>query len=257
MNSNIQTHLPELSRQARAVQNMFDRIAPRYDLLNRLLSLRQDVRWRRALCQDLPRLKKRGQSLLDVACGTGDILCEVLKRRPDFSSLTGLDLSLQMLEHARMRKDLADHLISAPDARQIEASRVSLVHGSATALPFAAGQFEAVTISFGLRNVDDRKKALGEFSRVLVPKGKLFVLEFFPLERSVMAFLFELYFKRILPFVGGLISDKDAYRYLPESVSTMPSVQEFNGWLAEAGLRTIQTRSWLFGGCLLIQAEKI
>ena len=263
MESKIQYTEMNLSEKALSVQGMFDRIAPKYDFLNRLLSMRQDVRWRRALRRDLPRLKAANQSVLDVACGTGDVMCEILALRLDYSQVVGLDLSHQMLEQAGSRKFLKNYLETRNKEPEYSARMTSvqnatarLIHGTATALPFPANHFEAVTISFGLRNVDNREKAITEFERVLKDRGRLFVLEFFPLERSLMGQLFDFYFKKILPFIGGIISDKKAYQYLPESVSSMPCYADFCVMLRKAGFEVVKTQSWLFGGCLLIQAEK-
>jgi demethylmenaquinone methyltransferase/2-methoxy-6-polyprenyl-1,4-benzoquinol methylase len=244
-----------LSGQALAVQEMFDRIAPRYDLLNRLLSLRQDVRWRREMCGLLPTVcpdvatrngSGAGCALLDLACGTGDVLAEVLRSRPDYGRLVGFDLSREMLGVASRR------FAGKNNSALGEGPVVELVQGTATALPFGDKSFEAITIAFGLRNVDDRPAALREMARVVAPHGRVFVLEFFPLPRSIMGFVFEIYFKRILPLVGGLLSDRRAYRYLPDSVATMPSFGEFREVARSAGLKVVASKSWLFGGCRLV-----
>jgi demethylmenaquinone methyltransferase/2-methoxy-6-polyprenyl-1,4-benzoquinol methylase len=261
-----------LSSQAKTVQNMFDRIAPRYDFLNRLLSMRQDVRWRQFMCRRLPRVgtKKVGatpvaaqsvvaghelsmkRSALDIACGTGDVMLEIRRSRPDYRRIVGLDLSRQMLACAAQRMDAMDKL-----ERTQQEPLMELVHGTATSLPFAANSFDAVTISFGLRNVDDRALALREMARVLRPGGRLFVLEFFPLERSLFGSLFEFYFRHILPRIGAVFSDGEAYRYLPDSVASMPVYSRFVKDLHEAGLVATYSRSWLFGGCRLVEAMSV
>jgi demethylmenaquinone methyltransferase/2-methoxy-6-polyprenyl-1,4-benzoquinol methylase len=288
-----------LSNQAKTVQNMFDRIAPRYDFLNRLLSMRQDVRWRQFMCRRLPRVgtKKVGatpvaaqsvvagheqsmkrsapelsmkrsapelsmkrsapelsmkRSALDIACGTGDVMLEIRRSRPDYRRIVGLDLSRQMLACAAQRMDAMDKL-----ERTQQEPLMELVHGTATSLPFAANSFDAVTISFGLRNVDDRALALREMARVLRPGGRLFVLEFFPLERSLFGSLFEFYFRHILPRIGAVFSDGEAYRYLPDSVASMPVYSRFVKDLHEAGLVATYSRSWLFGGCRLVEAMSV
>jgi demethylmenaquinone methyltransferase / 2-methoxy-6-polyprenyl-1,4-benzoquinol methylase len=261
-----------LSSQAKTVQNMFDRIAPRYDFLNRLLSMRQDVRWRQFLCRRLPRVgtKKVGamvaseqraaagdelsmaRSALDIACGTGDVMLEIRRSRPDYRRIVGLDLSRQMLACAAQRLDPMDKRV-----RMEHEPLVELVHGTATNLPFSANSFDAVTISFGLRNVDDRALALREMARVLRPGGRLFVLEFFPLERSLFGSLFEFYFRHILPRIGAVFSDGEAYRYLPDSVASMPVYSRFVKDLHEAGLVATYSRSWLFGGCRLVEAMSV
>lgn len=260
-----------LSSQAKTVQNMFDRIAPRYDFLNRLLSMRQDVRWRQFMCRRLPRVgtKKVGatpvaaqslvaghesmkRSALDIACGTGDVMLEIRRSRPDYRRIVGLDLSRQMLACAAQRLDPMDKRV-----RREHEPLVELVHGTATNLPFSENSFDAVTISFGLRNVDDRAQALREMARVLRPGGRLFVLEFFPLERSLFGSLFEFYFRHILPRIGAVFSDGEAYRYLPDSVASMPVYSRFVKDLHEAGLVATYSRSWLFGGCRLVEAMSV
>jgi demethylmenaquinone methyltransferase/2-methoxy-6-polyprenyl-1,4-benzoquinol methylase len=222
---------------------MFDRIAPRYDFLNRLLSGRQDVRWRRFMCKKLPvhrASSPHALALLDLACGTGDVLQETLRSRPDYGQLVGFDLSAQMLSKAATRF-----------AGQKEL--VSLVHGTATRLPFETASFDAVTIAFGFRNIDDRSLALKEMARVLRPGGRIFVLEFFPLERSLLGLAFEFYFRRILPLIGGIFSDREAYQYLPDSVESMPTYPAFCQSLVSSGLVASRNWSWLFGGCRLVE----
>lgn len=254
----------ELSGQALAVQQMFDRIAPRYDLLNRLLSFRQDVKWRRTLVRRLPTLSPQQQgghqeasgaaapegcSLLDLACGTGDVVSEVMARRPDYGRIVGFDLSREMLSRAALRL--------APGDRGVRGPALQWIQGTATRLPFADQSFDAVTMAFGLRNVDDRASALAEMARVVRPGGRVFILEFFPLPASIMGFLFEFYFKRVLPLIGGLVSDGQAYRYLPDSVASMPTLRAFCQQVTGAGLQVTGTTSWLFGGCCLVEMQPI
>jgi demethylmenaquinone methyltransferase/2-methoxy-6-polyprenyl-1,4-benzoquinol methylase len=266
MRSKFDTVEMQLSDKALAVQSMFDRIAPRYDLLNRILSLRQDLKWRRHMCRKLPFGLGRDQSVLDVACGTGDVIEEILRSRPDYSDIYGLDLSGQMLEKAGERESVARVLVgsgrSVPASQavrhqaQARQPQVHLVHGTATALPFDDSSFHAVTIAFGFRNIDDRRAALREFFRVLRPGGSLFVLEFFPVSNHVFGRLFDFYFRKVLPMIGGVFSDRDAYRYLPDSVTSMPDMVTFCGHLEQAGLVFRSSRSWLFGGCRLVEALK-
>lgn len=266
MRSKFDTAEMHLTEKALAVQSMFDRIAPRYDLLNRLLSMRQDIRWRRHLCQKLPFGSGRDQSVLDVACGTGDVIVEILRTRPDYSDIYGLDLSGQMLARASERESIARVLagpggsLPLPQASRFPAQArqqsIHLVHGTATSLPFDDSSFHAVTIAFGFRNIDDRKAALREFFRVLRPGGSLFILEFFPVAHHALGLLFDWYFRKVLPVVGGVLSDRAAYRYLPDSVSSMPDLATFCGHLEQTGLVFRSSRSWLFGGCRLVECLK-
>lgn len=227
------------------VAAMFDRVAPRYDLLNRLLSARQDQRWRRQLVRLIP--KRPGGRFLDVATGTGDVLIGARSGRPEYSTWIGVDISPQMLAKARLK-------VAAEAVPEVSA--VTLQEMSAERLEIPDGVIDCLTISFGLRNVVDRDRALKEFRRVLKPGGALIVLEFFPPPRGLLSIVFQTYFHWILPFVGGLISDRAAYKYLPQSVGSFYSPPEFRTALAAAGLRVDTEKSFLFGGCRLVRAIK-
>lgn len=244
-----------LSEKSRAVQAMFDKISPRYDFLNRLLSARQDVRWRKALIQALPEKTRAGEGVLyDVACGTGDVMIMAMQRRADYGSFQGFDISQGMMDAGSERSDLR----ACVEARlkKSQTCDVGFTLASAEHLPVAESSADALSIAFGFRNVDDRGKALREFYRVLKPGGRLLLLEFFPAESGLLAFVFDFYFKRILPFVGGLVSDRASYEYLPRSVSTMPSGNTFALQLVEAGFLPPQETKWLSGGTRLFVAEK-
>ncbi|MBX9702919.1 MAG: bifunctional demethylmenaquinone methyltransferase/2-methoxy-6-polyprenyl-1,4-benzoquinol methylase UbiE [Silvanigrellaceae bacterium] len=242
-----------LSEKSKKIQEMFDKISKRYDLLNRLLSFRQDERWRNALIKNLavPNITQPNEAsggggggvLYDVACGTGDVLYHVEQKRQDYSTLIGFDISSGMLEMAKKRAET-------------KKSAVVFKQASAESLPVQSNSADCVTISFGLRNVDDREKALQEFYRVLKPCGRVLILEFFPAQNSVLSFLFQFYFKRILPILGGLVSDKAAYQYLPKSVITMPRVEEFRLTLSKIGFACIGQKQWLSGAVCLVVGEK-
>lgn len=221
---------------------MFDRIAPRYDFLNRLLSMQRDQRWREEMVAQIPY--RPGGALLDVATGTGDVLLAAAAARPEYDGLVGVDISEGMLKRAAERTQLAG--VSA-ELKRMSASR----------LDFAPGTFDCATIAFGLRNVIDRGKAIREFHRILKDQGALLILEFFTPKSSLLAAAFQLYFHHVLPLIGGLVSDRKAYRYLPQSVASMYTPERLRAALYDAGFTVPQEKSFLFGSCRLIKAVKL
>lgn len=223
----------ELHGNAGAIREMFSAIAPRYDLLNRVLSLGIDQSWRRFVARrfEVPA----GGRVLDVACGTGDLTFAIADRLPA-AEVTGLDFSLPMLARARPKRDLA--------ARR---RRVNFVAGSADALPFPAAAFDGLTIAFGIRNVVDREGALAEFVRVLKPGGKAVVLEFSLPRSAWFRALYRGYFHHVLPAVGGLLARRRAYRYLPESVGRFPEPPEFAGLMRAAGFCRVRRHPLTMG----------
>ncbi len=252
-----------LSDKSRQVQVMFDRIAPRYDLLNRLLSMRQDVRWRKALIRALPAAEafremdggKVGPlALADVACGTGDVMITCAKYRQDYGHILGYDISLGMIEHGRQRAEC--RAVAEQRSRRDSSFRFDFAPASAEQLPLPDASVHALSIAFGLRNVDRRETALREFYRVCKPGGKVLILEFFEADSGLMAKTFDVYFKKILPVIGGLLSDRSAYEYLPKSVASMPSASDFRDMLLSAGFGKVQEKKWLAGATRLFIAEK-
>ena len=225
------------------IAQMFDKVAPRYDFLNALLSMRQDKRWRKklvSLCSD-----HKGASYLDVATGTGDVITAIGEKRPDAKELYGVDISEAMLNLAKVK------------TKHYSFSSI-LKFGvmSAEKLQFSDAKFDTVSISFGLRNVINKKNALSEFARVLKPGGKLLILEFFTPEGTIFSRLFQWYFHQVLPKIGALFSDREAYHYLPKSVGSFYSYKELNKLLHELGFEHKQTVTYLFGSCRLILLRK-
>ncbi len=209
-----------------AVRSMFDRIAPRYDLLNRLLSAGTDVRWRRRAV-DLLELEPSAR-VLDLCTGTADLLVEALGRDPGRSGL-GVDLSQAMLTRgaAKLRR------------RGLQ-GRAGLVGGDGEHLPVAEGRFDGALVAFGIRNVGDPRAALGEVHRVLRPGGRFVVLEF-SLPAGLLAPVYRLYFTGVLPLIGGLVSgDRSAYSYLPASVAGFPTPEEFGALMKDAGFVAVR-----------------
>ncbi|MHC4823795.1 MAG: bifunctional demethylmenaquinone methyltransferase/2-methoxy-6-polyprenyl-1,4-benzoquinol methylase UbiE [Planctomycetota bacterium] len=213
------------------IQAMFGEIAPRYDFLNRLLSFGVDRSWRKRAIRelDLPE----GAAVLDACCGTGDLAYAFAK---DGAEVVGTDFTGPMLSVARRRK-------------KGESQPLPWVQADVQALPFPDGSFAAVSIAFGIRNVEDPKKALEECLRVLQPGGQLAILEFFPIPNPVWRSLFRFYFLRILPILARIVraGRTGAYRYLPESVDAFATPSLFRQWMVGAGFHAVEDHS-LTGG---------
>ena len=209
------------------IRELFSRIAPRYDLLNRLLSLGLDRRWRAEAAR--AALAAAPASVLDVATGTGD-LAFALKRRARGTSVTGVDFAEPMLALAREK--------AARGELEVE---FLLADGSA--LPFGEGRFEAVTIAYGLRNFADPGAGLAEFYRVLVPGGRLVVLEFTDPGPGPLGRLVNLYCRTVLPAIGAALSGRgDDYAYLPASIEAFASAQGLAEQICRAGFRNVRFR---------------
>jgi len=214
--------LPVGDDKRAAVRSMFDTIAPRYDLVNRIMTFGLDVRWRRRAVRelDLPA----GATVLDLACGTGDF-CEDLGRAG--LAPIGVDLSFGMLA-------------AAPTA-------APLVQADITRLPAPSQAVDGITCGFALRNLVDLDAFFAEAARVLRPGGRLAVLEVAAPERTILRVGHGVYFNRVVPLVGGLLSNRDAYRYLPRSVDYLPDTTDLLTRLAAPGFQQVQ-RSLLGGG---------
>jgi demethylmenaquinone methyltransferase / 2-methoxy-6-polyprenyl-1,4-benzoquinol methylase len=208
-----------LDKSGRSIRDMFAGVAPRYDLLNRLLSARLDVLWRRRSARQLAA--RTGETVLDLCCGTGD---QALAIAQSGARVVAADFCLPMLALAQRKP--------APGKRR----RLELATADALVLPFADDTFDAASVSFGLRNVADLDRALAELARVLKPGGRLAVLEFALPERTPVRQLYLFYFLHILPRVGRLLSPRgSAYSYLPASVVEFPQRQGFTARMLRAG----------------------
>ncbi|MEZ4746352.1 MAG: bifunctional demethylmenaquinone methyltransferase/2-methoxy-6-polyprenyl-1,4-benzoquinol methylase UbiE [Calditrichia bacterium] len=226
------------------VWKMFDRIAHRYDLLNRMLSLGQDVVWRKKVARHLPEQPEL--HVLDVATGTGDLIIFMQQANAAVKSGIGIDMAEKMLEFGRPKLEKAG--IS---------DRFSLKTGNAVAIPFSDNQFDATTISFGIRNVIDVPKALSEMHRVLKKNGRALILEFSLPNNALLRGLYLFYFRNILPRIGGLISgDSFAYRYLNDTVESFPYGEEFCNLMRDAGFRDVKMAPLTFGIATIYQGDK-
>jgi len=226
------------------VKEMFNKIAHRYDLLNRLLSLKQDVLWRKTLvaAMDIPQQGK----VLDVACGTGDIPIEIISRTSDNILVFGIDFSAKMLEMAGEKIKILPR-----------GSRIHLLCGNAFALPFLQETFNAVTIAFGIRNISNKKDALKSFYKSLKPGGMILVLELTAPEKGVLLSVYLFYFQRILPLIGLFFSkNKRAYTYLPESVMNFPKDAAFIKIMRQTGFENIRYKKMTMGIATLYTGHK-
>ena len=216
------------------VREMFDNIAPKYDLLNHTLSMSIDRVWRRRVVGEVRRAKPG--RILDVATGTGDLAIAMARRIRDVQVL-GVDLSERMLAVARRKIE----------ARGLD-GRIVLDRGDAERLAVADASVDVATVAFGVRNFGDLGAGLRELARTIKPGGKVVILEFSRPRNRVFRALYEFYSYKILPRIGGLVSrDKRAYEYLPASVGEFPAPEEFMAMMARAGFRNCRARSQSFG----------
>ena len=230
--------MEENSKKTR-VREMFDSIAPRYDLLNHLLSFGVDRLWRRRMVGVVAA--GTPAAILDVAAGTGDVAVALARRLPA-ARITGIDLSGEMLAVGRGKV-----------ARRGLCDRIELVQGDAEQLPFPDGTFDAVTIGFGIRNFGSIEAGLAEAFRVLRPGGRLCILEFSTPRGRCFGPLYRFYFHRILPLVGRLISkDDSAYTYLPESVDNLL----FLRLMGQAGFAACRSRRQMRGIAYIYEGRK-
>ncbi|MCH8962331.1 MAG: bifunctional demethylmenaquinone methyltransferase/2-methoxy-6-polyprenyl-1,4-benzoquinol methylase UbiE [Bacteroidetes bacterium] len=223
----------EVEGKKEQVEAMFDAIAPRYDLLNRVLSLGIDQRWRRKAVAMLEA--EQPERILDVATGTADLALEAMRLDP--KKVVGVDISEEMLRRGREKIE-----------RLGLSDRIVLQRGDAEKLPFSDNQFHAALVAFGVRNFQDLDKGLAEIRRVLRPGGTLVVLEFskpraFPIKQA-----YAFYSRFILPRVGRAVSKNDgAYRYLPDSVAAFPDGEAFLDRMRQAGYHDLTCQPLTFG----------
>jgi len=229
-----QDELPRGDAKHEAVRQMFDRIAPRYDLMNRLLTGGLDQRWRRRL---LSRVTVGdGDVVVDVACGTGD-LAELARKRGAF--VLGVDFAFEMLRGAARRQ-----------------ATPALVCADAARLPLPDACANVVTCGFAMRNFVALPPVFQEMARILRPGGRLAILEVDRPSSTWVARAHSLYFDRVVPQIGALLSDRAAYRYLPQSTAYLPSLQALRSLLATAGFAAISREPLLLGTAQILTAVR-
>ena len=233
---------PGVDKTPTRIAGMFDAIAPRYDLLNHVLSAGLDTRWRARAVSEL-RLQP-GARVIDLCTGTGDLAVAALRAQPA-ASVVGVDFAGEMLR-------LASRKMKSPGL-----SSVRLVRGDGTRIPLADATCDAATIGFGIRNVVEPRAALAELARVLRPGGRLAILEFGQPRVPGIRSLYSWYFRYLLPLVGKMVSKhQSAYSYLPASVGTFPSPNEFASTIAATGFSQVRAVPLTLGIVYLYIAER-
>jgi len=230
------------------VREMFTRIAPRYDLLNHLLSLRLDVVWRKRVARRYRSLLARPEArILDLCCGTGDLALALAEE----AGVAGARVVGADFAHAMLVRALAKSEKHAPGAGP------AFLEADALALPFANESFDLLAAAFGFRNLANYAAGLAEFRRVLRSGGTVAILEFAEPQGAVFGPLFRFYFHRVLPGIGGLVSgNAQAYRYLPASVSRFPGPEGVSGLMKSAGFASVQFERWTGGMVTLHTARR-
>jgi demethylmenaquinone methyltransferase/2-methoxy-6-polyprenyl-1,4-benzoquinol methylase len=234
----------QISKSRARIAGMFDAIAGRYDLLNHLLSAGIDRSWRRQAIRSL-QLTGR-ETVLDLCTGTGDLAIEALRAAAPARRVLGVDFAGEMLRvgQAKIRQRHLD-------------DRLALARGDATRVPVAASVVDAVTVAFGIRNVEDTEAACHEMARVLKPRGRLAILEFAIPTMPVVRPLYLWYFRRALPLIGRLVSRHDAaYEYLPASVGAFATPDEFVTILRHSGFQEVAAVPLTFGIVFLYTARR-
>lgn len=227
------------SNKTLRVENMFDRIAPKYDFFNRLFSLRIDLWWRKSLVKWMQ--SDDPKQILDVATGTGELAIALWK---NFRvKITAVDLSQEML-------NLADKKIKELGAD------ITIQKANAENLPFESNKFDAVSVGFGVRNFENLEKGLSELRRVVKENGNVYILEFSKME-GVLSPLYNFYFRKVLPFLAKMISgEKEAYTYLPDSVQNFPCGERMKNILLDLGFSKVEYKKLSLGIVTIYKAKK-
>lgn len=225
----------KLSKNPFKIKAMFSSIAPRYDLLNRLLSFGRDIYWRRFAVNQLTDAD--GGLFLDVATGTGDVAIEIVRQHAFNTRVVGIDFSAGMLKMGR-----------AKIAEKGYKKQIDLCFGDAAFLPFEDKTFDAAIIAFGIRNLSDYKSGIKEMMRVIKEGGRVIILEFPRIQNRLFGKPFHLYLTKVLPCIGEIVSGgKGAYKYLPNSVLDFPGPEELKKIMEHVGLREVTYSKLTFG----------
>lgn len=234
----MNTVIPDKSKEK--IQLMFDEIAPTYDKLNHLFTLKIDTKWRKEIVKNIKRTNAASEKILDLASGTGDLTFELLALNPE--AIIAADISEKMLEIQR---------------KKIASDKLKLVIADASNLPFENNYFDIVTIGFGIRNFEHLEKSLKEIKRVLKPGGRLIILEMFKAS-GVKTRLFNLYFGKVIPYIGNKVSkSNDAYTYLFKSVNTFYTVEDFISICKSEGYKCEDTKNNFLGIVITIYLSRM
>lgn len=267
--ANDELNAQSLDKSGRRVRAMFSQIANRYDVLNHLLSFNQDTRWRRRAIRHLS--PRRGETVLDLCCGTGDLALECRRQQPR-CHIVGADFALPMLHLARTKvqaNKVQTHKTQTNKANRTNSRHMStrasthaaargaqdenpialpFLAGDALCLPFRDASFDAIMVAFGARNFQNTSEGLREMRRVLKPGGRVLVLEFMRPTSPLIQRGFGLFFKRVLPRIGKLVSRHDsAYNYLPASVDGFYTRREFETLLRKCGFSRVRSSDFTLG----------
>jgi len=231
---------------AARVREMFGRIAPRYDLLNHLLSLDVDKVWRRRVAKQFSSILSDSTArALDLCCGTGDLTFAFRKQSPQGAAIVGSDFVPEMLVRARAKAASSG-------------AKVEFMEADALALPFGDGSFDLVSCAFGFRNLANYERGLLEIYRVLKPGGAAAILEFAEPQGNIFGPLYRFYFRNVLPHLGGLISGSaEAYAYLPRSVGKFPAPEDFQAQFERAGFVDVGFERWTGGIVTMHKGRKL
>jgi demethylmenaquinone methyltransferase/2-methoxy-6-polyprenyl-1,4-benzoquinol methylase len=244
---------------SRQVREMFSRIAPRYDLLNHVLSLRFDVMWRNRLANRFRDLLAQPDTrVLDLCCGTGDLTLALASKmaasgaKPSAGRILGADFAHPMLLRAREKAQPPANANSMAPTTAAQFLEADALH-----TPFADQTFDLVTTAFGFRNLANYEAGIAEFHRILRPGGSLAILEFTEPESALFGSLYRFYFRRVLPRIGGMVSgNSQAYGYLPNSVERFPRPATLAKLLERAGFRDVAFERWTGGIVALHTAHR-
>lgn len=251
--------LPTQEKKHDYVLEQFERIARGYDLSNDVISMGMHRAWKLRAVGELLGTRSTGK-FLDVCCGTGDLALTIAKQLKPGSSVTGFDFAQNMLDLAKVREEK----LIARRNRRGDGGAVALpvqmdwVRGDAQNLPFAANTFDGAIISFGLRNLTDLQKGIDEMARVVKPGGYVINLDLGHCEMPVFAPVFDFYFSRVVPVIGGILqNDKTAYTYLPESLTTYPRPEGITSIFQNAGLKDVVHTPLAFGTVAMHRGLKL